>query len=175
MRWWWGPLCLLDEHAEVDFYSASSLITCSLIHSYQISFCPSTMRTCFKYSRSFNKKSRYQIYCRWIFIVLAHWNNSPRIDMSLHSDTLSWCRANQSLLFLLNAACLAEDYHHTKFNRFGGVMVSVLASIKIKEKKKKKRKKRARLECSRSWVRALLGSNHNKFDIYFFYWNFSNI
>jgi hypothetical protein len=22
------------------------------------------------------------------FIVLAHWNNSPRIDMSLHSDTL---------------------------------------------------------------------------------------
>jgi hypothetical protein len=25
-----------------------------------------------------------------IFIVLAHWNNSPRVDMSLHSDTLSW-------------------------------------------------------------------------------------
>jgi hypothetical protein len=44
----------------------------------------------------------------WIFIVLAHWNNSPRVDMSLHSDTLFWFRANQSLLFLLNAACLAE-------------------------------------------------------------------
>ena len=28
--------------------------------------------------------------------------------MSLHSDTLFWFRANQSLLFLLNAACLAE-------------------------------------------------------------------
>ena len=28
--------------------------------------------------------------------------------MSLHSDTLSWFRANQSLLFLLNAVCLAE-------------------------------------------------------------------
>ena len=28
--------------------------------------------------------------------------------MSLHSDTLSWFRASQSLLFLLNAACLAE-------------------------------------------------------------------
>ena len=41
-------------------------------------------------------------------IVLAHWNNSPQIDMSPHSDTLSWFRANQSLLFLLNAACLAE-------------------------------------------------------------------
>jgi hypothetical protein len=24
----------------------------------------------------------------WIFIVLAHWNNSPRVDMSLQSDTL---------------------------------------------------------------------------------------
>jgi hypothetical protein len=28
--------------------------------------------------------------------------------MSLHSDTLFWFRANQSLLFLLNAAFLAE-------------------------------------------------------------------
>ena len=28
--------------------------------------------------------------------------------MSSHSDTLSWLRADQSLLFLLNAACLAE-------------------------------------------------------------------
>ena len=35
---------------------------------------------------------------RWIFIVLAHVSNSPRIDMSLHSDTLSWFRANHSLL-----------------------------------------------------------------------------
>jgi len=24
----------------------------------------------------------------WIFIMLAHWNNSPRIDMSPHSDAL---------------------------------------------------------------------------------------
>ena len=44
----------------------------------------------------------------WIFIVLAHWNNSPWSDMSLLSDTLFWFRANQSLLFLLNAACLVE-------------------------------------------------------------------
>ena len=28
--------------------------------------------------------------------------------MSLHSDTLSWFRANQSLLFLRNDACFAE-------------------------------------------------------------------
>jgi hypothetical protein len=44
----------------------------------------------------------------WIFIVLVYWNNSPRIDMSFHSDTLFWFRATQSLFFLLNAVCLAE-------------------------------------------------------------------
>ena len=40
--------------------------------------------------------------------VLIHWNTSLRRDISLHSDTLSWFRANQSLLFLLNAVCLVE-------------------------------------------------------------------
>ena len=30
----------------------------------------------------------------WISIVLAHWNNSPCIDISPHSVTLSWFRAN---------------------------------------------------------------------------------
>jgi len=49
----------------------------------------------------------------WIFIVLAHWDNSPRVDMSLHSDTLSHFLANQSLLFLLNTACLAEKQEIT--------------------------------------------------------------
>jgi len=44
----------------------------------------------------------------WIFIVIGHWNNSQQVDMSLHSETLSLSRANQSLLFLLNVACLAE-------------------------------------------------------------------
>jgi hypothetical protein len=44
----------------------------------------------------------------WIFLVLTHWNNSPLIDMLPHSDTLSWFQANQSLLFFLNTACLAE-------------------------------------------------------------------
>ena len=38
----------------------------------------------------------------------SSWSNSPQVDMWLHSDTLSWFRANQSLLFLLNAVCLAE-------------------------------------------------------------------
>jgi len=46
--------------------------------------------------------------CSWTFIVLAHWNNSPRIYMSLHSDTLFYFLVNQSLLVLLNDTCLAE-------------------------------------------------------------------
>jgi hypothetical protein len=49
----------------------------------------------------------------WIFIVLAHWNNSPRIDRSPHSDTLSWFRTNQSFLFLLYDECLGEKQQIT--------------------------------------------------------------
>jgi hypothetical protein len=42
--------------------------------------------------------------------MLDHWNNSHghQVEMLLHSDTLSWFRANQSLLLLLNDAYLAE-------------------------------------------------------------------
>jgi hypothetical protein len=43
-------------------------------------------------------------YNCWIFIVLAHWNNSPRADMSFHMDTLFWFQSNQSLLLLFHAA-----------------------------------------------------------------------
>ena len=55
----------------------------------------------------------------WIFIVLAHWSNSPQIDMSSISDTLSWFRAIQFLLFLLNAACFAEKQQISNFIVFG--------------------------------------------------------
>jgi hypothetical protein len=42
-----------------------------------------------------------------LFIVLAHRNNRPRIDLSPHSDTLAWFRAN----LLINATCLEEKQH----------------------------------------------------------------
>jgi hypothetical protein len=32
-----------------------------------------------------------------IVIVLTHWNNSPRVNMSLHPHTFCWFRANLSL------------------------------------------------------------------------------
>ena len=35
----------------------------------------------------------------WIFIVLPHWSNNPQIDMSPHSDTLSWFWANGLVLY----------------------------------------------------------------------------
>ena len=45
-----------------------------------------------------------------IFIVLANSKmSSPRVSISLYPDTLSWFRPNQYLLFLLNAACLAQN------------------------------------------------------------------
>ena len=40
----------------------------------------------------------------WILIVLVHPNNNPRVDMSLHSDTLFWFRDNQSLVLSLSGA-----------------------------------------------------------------------
>jgi hypothetical protein len=44
---------------------------------------------------------------RRVVFLIAHCNNSPRVDMSLHSDRLF--RANQSLLLLLSATCLAKE------------------------------------------------------------------
>ena len=37
----------------------------------------------------------------WIFISLSHWNNSPLVDMLLHSVTLSWFRNNNPLVDML--------------------------------------------------------------------------
>ena len=50
----------------------------------------------------------------WIFIELAHWNNSPKVDMSLYTDTLFWFRAKQSLLLLLDAVCLVFRLRRTR-------------------------------------------------------------
>jgi hypothetical protein len=51
----------------------------------------------------FLRGSKYRPIRIVFFIVLAHWSNSLS-----HSYTLSWFRANQSLLFLLNTACLVQ-------------------------------------------------------------------
>ena len=43
------------------------------------------------------------------------WNNSPGVDMSPHSDKLSWFWVNQFLFLLIKSACIA----HTNFIVFG--------------------------------------------------------
>ena len=43
-------------------------------------------------------------------IVLTYGNNCPRIELSLHSETISWLRAYQSLLLLLNAIRWSSKY-----------------------------------------------------------------
>jgi len=54
------------------------------------------------YNEMMTRFALYKINAlRWIFIVLAHWNNSPWIEMSTHSDTLYRFRPKQSLFFLL--------------------------------------------------------------------------
>jgi hypothetical protein len=58
---------------------------------------------------AFNEIMMMSLCSKLDFIVLAHWNNNPRVDMSLHSDTLFWFRANQSLFLLLNAAYFVEN------------------------------------------------------------------
>jgi hypothetical protein len=69
----------------------------------------------------------------WIFIVLAHWNNSPRINVSPHSDILSAFRANQFLLFLLNDHCLEEKQHlqFYKLTHLFSVVILISASRHI--------------------------------------------
>ena len=47
-----------------------------------------------------------------ILIVLAYWNNCWHVDMSLHSDTLSWFRANQLLQPNAMYICLSTLTHY---------------------------------------------------------------
>ena len=50
----------------------------------------------------FNKMTEISLlYKSKIVIVLVHWNNNPQVDMSLHSNVLSWLRASLS-------ECVAE-------------------------------------------------------------------
>ena len=53
----------------------------------------------------------------WIFIVLAHWHNSPRVDISPHSDTIPCFQTNQSLFPW--CCMLIEEATNTNFIVFG--------------------------------------------------------
>ena len=46
--------------------------------------------------------------------MLVYWNNSLWVDMSLHLNTLSWFRTNQSLLLLLSLTYVISKYFAKK-------------------------------------------------------------
>ena len=88
----------------------------------------------------------------WIFIVLAHWNNSALIDMSPHSETLSWFRADQSLLFLLNAVCLVEKQQIQMYHFYSLWFEPIPRSTS--------------LEASMLTITPLMRLNESKFDLH---------
>ena len=53
-----------------------------------------------------------------IMVHVAHWNDSLRVDMSPHSDTLSWYWANQSLLLLLMLFTIKQRSSKYQFHKF---------------------------------------------------------
>ena len=54
-----------------------------------------------------------------MLIVLAHGNNNSRVDMWLHSDSVSWVQANQYVLFLLYTTWLEEKQKKNNFAVMG--------------------------------------------------------
>ena len=51
----------------------------------------------------------------WIFIVLAHWNNSLQVIMSLHSGTLFWFQGNQ---FVCSFSLMLRAYRRSNKYQF---------------------------------------------------------
>jgi hypothetical protein len=50
----------------------------------------------------YHPRNNCQLLASCIFTVIAPWKNTSWVDMLLHSDTLSWLRANKALFLLLN-------------------------------------------------------------------------
>ena len=109
----------LDQHALFDLYTNVIANSTSMLHAYvmyvYIVYC-----IVWLYVSRFKSSSELMLYCWYVlptlnkpyyyyYVLVTHWNNSPRAYMSLHSDTLSWFGAIRYLLFMLNAVCLAEE------------------------------------------------------------------
>ena len=60
-------------------------------------------------------------YLSWIFIMLIRWNNSPLVDMLLHSDTSWWFLAKHYLFLFANAACLVALNTTNHTNQWGAL------------------------------------------------------
>jgi hypothetical protein len=62
-------------------------------------------------------------------IILAHWSNSSRVHLSLHSDTLSWFRTTQSLLLMLRTDL--ESWHNRGSNSRSTAFKANTLTIKL--------------------------------------------
>ena len=61
---------------------------------------------------------------------LAHWNNSPRVNMSLHLDTLFWFQTNQRL-FVLRKAVFTSPFTIGLFTDDHGQIITNAFLFKI--------------------------------------------
>ena len=61
-----------------------------------------------------NQQDKYNFY-----FARSHMNNSSRVGVLLHSDIISWFRANKSLILLFKATYLAEKATNKNFIVFG--------------------------------------------------------
>jgi hypothetical protein len=62
----------------------------SVLFRKMSNFLPMSWREQVTFNESDDVALHYSNMRYWIFIVLAHWNNSLLVDMLLHSDTLCW-------------------------------------------------------------------------------------
>jgi hypothetical protein len=53
----------------------------------------------------------------WIFIVLSHWNNSPRIDMSPHSNILSCFAIGHDIAEKIGVLALSNNNAYENNNK----------------------------------------------------------
>jgi hypothetical protein len=68
-------------------------ITLTRVNEWVSHCCLAPSEQCFSYIMA--RTSYFSTGWWWctlclIFLELAHWSNSPRVDMTLHLDTLSW-------------------------------------------------------------------------------------
>jgi len=66
---------------------------------------------------------------RWTSILLFHWSNSLQVHMSLHSDTLFWFWANQTLFLPLNAVCYKAEKQQITILVFGFIYLGFEPTI----------------------------------------------
>jgi len=82
-------LCIIFRVREWLFFNANSAIFHLYHDQNKLIFNEMGMRSAFYETNTLS----------WIFIVHVNWNNGLRIGMSTHPVTLSWFRANQSLVW----------------------------------------------------------------------------